>query len=54
MSKDRESRKAGRDARTGEFITVEDARRHPATSVVEHLPLPGHGDSPKHSPKPKK
>jgi len=28
-------RQVGRDARTGKFITIRRARRHPATSVVE-------------------
>lgn len=27
--------KIGRDARTGQFITVEEARRRPSTTVVE-------------------
>jgi len=40
---ERESRLAGRDARDGRFITVEKARNNPDTSVVERLPLPGHG-----------
>jgi len=43
MAKERESRLAGRDARTGRFIPVEDARERPSTTVVERLPLPGHG-----------
>ncbi len=38
------SRLAGRDARTGEFIPVSEARRRPTTTVVERLPLPGHGE----------
>lgn len=33
----------GRDARTGEFIPVSEARRRPATTVVERVPLPGKG-----------
>lgn len=33
----------GRDARTGEFIPVSEARKHPATTVVERVPLPGKG-----------
>lgn len=32
--------KIGRDARTGQFITVEEARRRPSTTVVETLPKP--------------
>lgn len=31
----------GRDARTGQFIPVEEARRRPSTTVVERVPLPG-------------
>lgn len=33
----------GRDARTGRFESVEKARRHPSTSVVERVPKPGKG-----------
>lgn len=39
MSKSK-SRLAGRDASTGQFITVEDARKRPNETVVERLPLP--------------
>lgn len=42
-SKERQSRLAGRDAETGRFIPVEEARERPKTTVVERLPLPGHG-----------
>jgi len=28
----------GRDARTGQFIPVKEARRRPATTVVERIP----------------
>ncbi len=38
-----ETRLEGRDARTGRFESVEKARRHPDTSVVERVPLPGKG-----------
>jgi hypothetical protein len=38
------SRLAGRDARTGRIIPVEVARQRPDTTVVERLPLPGHGE----------
>ena len=41
--KEPESRNAGRDARNGQFITVEEARRRKDTAVVERLPLPGKG-----------
>lgn len=33
----------GRDAKTGQFIPVEDARRRKSTAVVEQIPLPGKG-----------
>jgi hypothetical protein len=33
----------GRDARTGQFIPVAEARRRPATTEVERVPLPGKG-----------
>jgi len=38
-----ESSLRGRDARTGLFKTVEEARRDKAGSVVERVPLPGKG-----------
>ena len=34
----------GRDARTGQFTTVEEAQQHPSTHVVERVPKPGYGD----------
>ena len=33
----------GRDAGSGQFIPVKEARSHPKTSVVERVPLPGKG-----------
>jgi hypothetical protein len=33
----------GRDAKTGEFIPVDEAKRRPNTTVVERVPLPGKG-----------
>jgi hypothetical protein len=45
MSKESKTTKHGRDARTGEFTTVEEARRHPNTHVVERVPKPGYGDT---------
>ena len=33
----------GRDAKTGRFIPVEEARKHPNTTVVERVPKPGKG-----------
>lgn len=39
----RETSLRGRDARTGIFIPVEQARRRPETTTVERVPLPGKG-----------
>jgi hypothetical protein len=33
----------GRDARSGQFIPVKEARQRPSTTVVERVPLPGKG-----------
>lgn len=43
MAKERESSLKGRDAKTGQFMSVEDARKRPDTTVVERVPLPGKG-----------
>jgi hypothetical protein len=37
------SRRIGRDARTGEFISIKEAKRRPKTTVVERVPTPGRG-----------
>jgi hypothetical protein len=37
----------GRDAKTGQFATVKEARQHPSTHVVERVPKPGFGDTKK-------
>lgn len=37
----------GRDAKTGQFIPVKEAKRRPTTTVVERVPKPGHGDTKK-------
>jgi len=42
-----------RDARTGEFTTMERTRKHPAAHITERVPSPGYGDVgriPKDSP----
>jgi len=39
----RKSRLAGRDAGTGRFKPVKEARKDKDGSVVERLPLPGYG-----------
>ncbi|HEY4526343.1 MAG TPA: hypothetical protein VJK53_00600 [Candidatus Paceibacterota bacterium] len=41
---DSKSFKLGRDARTGEFVPVEKARRNPDRYIVEHVPKSGRGD----------
>ena len=33
------SRKAGRDAKTGRFIPIKEAKRRPSTTVVETIPI---------------
>ena len=35
----------GRDAKTGEFLTVKEARQRPNTTTVERVPKPGYGDT---------
>lgn len=45
MSKESKSFLIGRDARTGELTSVDEARRHPSTHVVERMPKSGFGDS---------
>lgn len=35
----------GRDAKSGEFIPVREARQRPNTTTVERVPLPGRGDT---------
>ncbi len=47
MSKESKTTTRGRDARTGEFTTVEEARRQRSTHVVERVPKPGYGDTKK-------
>lgn len=44
MSKRGSSSLRGRDARTGEFIPVAEARARPSTTTVERIPKPGQGD----------
>ena len=47
MSKEKETKTflIGRNAETGELTTVDYARRHPTTHVVERMPKPGNGDT---------
>lgn len=30
----------GRDAKTGEFVTIDYAKKHPATTVIETVKIP--------------
>jgi hypothetical protein len=47
MAKEARTTLRGRDAETGQFTTVEEARDHPSTHVVERVPKPGFGDTKK-------
>lgn len=47
MGKGSKTSLRGRDAKTGEFIKVEEARKRPNTTVVERVPKPGYGDTKK-------
>ena len=47
MSKNSKTTIRGRDAKTGEFTTVEKAEKHPDTHIVERVPKPGFGDTKK-------
>lgn len=33
----------GRDARTGEFVPIPDAKRRPGSTTIEQVPKPGYG-----------
>jgi len=45
MAKKSRTTTRGRDARTGKFTTVEKAKNHPNTHIVERVPKPGYGDT---------
>jgi hypothetical protein len=47
MSKDSRTTTLGRNAGNGRFATVEKAREHPKTYIVERVPKPGYGDTKK-------
>ena len=47
MAKEPRISSRGRDAKTGHFTTVKEARQHPSTHVVERVPKPGYGDTKK-------
>lgn len=44
-SKDPKTHLAGRDARTGQFVPLEQTYSRPATTVRERVPNPGRGDT---------
>jgi len=35
----------GRDAKTGEFVRLEETKRRPESTLRERVPKPGHGDT---------
>lgn len=45
MASDRKTFDVGRDSKSGQFITVEEADRRPNTTTVERVPKPGYGDT---------
>lgn len=45
MSKDSKTFPIGRDSRTGEFLSVKEAKSRPSTTTVERMPKSGHGDT---------
>jgi len=45
MSKESKTTPRGRDAGNGQFTTVQEAREHPKTHIVERVPKPGHGNT---------
>jgi hypothetical protein len=47
MSKGSKTTPRGRDAASGQFTTVKEAKDHPRTHVVERVPKPGYGDTKK-------
>jgi hypothetical protein len=47
MAKEPRTTPRGRDAETGKFTTVKEAREQPRTHVVERVPKPGYGDTKK-------
>lgn len=47
MSNKSKTTQRGRSAKTGQFTTIEKARKKPSTHVVERVPKPGYGDTKK-------
>lgn len=48
-----QARVQGRDTNNGRFVPVSETHRRPATTVREHVPLPGYGDTGRSGPKKK-
>jgi len=45
MTKKTKTFPLGRDSETGQFIPVDEARRHKKDSTVERIPKKGYGDT---------
>lgn len=45
MGSNRKTFDVGRDSKTGQFITVKEAKSHPSTTTVERVPKSGYGDT---------
>lgn len=45
MASKPQARVQGRDTVNGQFVRVSETYRRPATTVREHVPLPGRGDT---------
>jgi hypothetical protein len=45
MSKESKTFPIGRDAKSGEFIPVKEAKSRPSTTTLERMPKPGRGDT---------
>ena len=45
MSKNAKTFPIGRDAKTGEFVPVKEAKQYPSTHTVERMPKSGYGDT---------
>jgi hypothetical protein len=45
MSKESKTFPIGRDAKSGEFIPVKEAKSRPSTTTVERMPKAGRGDT---------
>jgi hypothetical protein len=45
MGKESKTFPIGRNSKTGEFISVKEAKSRPSTTTVERMPKAGHGDT---------